>query len=74
MAVAGTEIESTKIDWLEDTIDCNVVLVMDVMDTLETDVVDRVEEREVMLGTLLLLLLLLGTMVRAVLVGKTASF
>ena len=68
VAVAGCEIESTKTDWLEDILVCTVVPVMDVMDALEVDVVDHIEERDVVLG------MLLGTTVRAVLVGKTASF
>ena len=67
VADAGSEIESTKTDWLEDTCVCIVDLVMDVIVALEVVVVDTIEEREVVLGTLLL-----GTTVRAVLVGETA--
>jgi hypothetical protein len=68
VADAGSDIESTKTDWLEDNCVCNVFLVLDVIVAIVTGVVDDVEDREVVLGTLL------ATMVRAVLVGKTAFF
>lgn len=68
VADAGSEIESTKTEWLLDGCVCSVVLMMDVMVALELEVVDDVEERGDVLAALL------GTTVRAVLVGKTAFF
>lgn len=68
VADAGSEIESTKTDWLEDAFVCSIVLVMDVIVALVVNVVDDDRDREVVLTTLL------ATMVRAVLVGKTAFF
>lgn len=69
MAVAGIEIESTNTDWLDDICVCSVDLVIDVIVALEVSVVvGNVEEREGVLEVLL------GTTVRAVLVGKTAFF
>jgi hypothetical protein len=66
VAVAGSEIESTKTDWLDETCVCNIDLVIDVMVVLEVEVVGDVEKRAAVLE------ILLGTTVRAVLVGKTA--
>lgn len=68
VAVAGSEIESTKTEWLDEICICNVDLVTDVMVALGVEVVGNVEEREAVLE------ILLGTTVRAVLVGKTAFF
>lgn len=66
VAVAGSEIESTKTDWLDETCVCNIDLVIDVMVVLEVEVVGDVEKRAAVLE------ILLGMTVRAVLVGKTA--
>jgi hypothetical protein len=68
VADAGSEMESTNADWLEETCVWSDVFVMDVIVARDEDV------NEAMVELRTALMVLLGTTVRAVLVGKTAFF
>ena len=68
---AGMELESTKADLLEDIRVWKVVLVTGVIVACDVRVAEAVEAVEVRVDVLDVLL---GTTVRAVLVGKTALF
>lgn len=74
VADAGTDIESTNTDWLAEVCVCSVVLVMDVIVARDVEVEEKSGPRDVVLAVLDLLDVLLGTTVRAVLVGRTAFF
>ncbi|KAJ4990102.1 hypothetical protein SVAN01_04383 [Stagonosporopsis vannaccii] len=74
VADAGTDIESTNTDWLEEAFVCRVVLLIDVIVARDVDTEEEISARDVVLDVLGLLDVLLGTIVRAVLVGKTAFF
>lgn len=74
VADAGSDIESTKTDWLEESCVCSVVLVMDVIVAREIEAVEEAGIRDVAFDVLDAREVLLGTTVRAVFVGRTAFF